>query len=457
MRGIRFGNRCAHTAAVMAVAVGLLFTAASQGWAAGTAGSQPGCTTGARGPLTPTPPPSDPFYTPPSPLPTVPAGTVIRSEPVCIADLEIPMPYAAWLVMYMSSGSEDSSGQPSNYNATPMAATALIVEPLTDSVKPRPLVAYQAAEDADSTLKAPSYTLRLGTASDNAAWQPMLAQGWDVVVPDYEGPDSADGAGALTAHAVLDSIRAAENFSATDGLEGAQTQVGMWGYSGGAYASGIASELAPAYAPELQIAAVAEGGLPADPKTVFDNLNNGTLAPGLAFVVAVGTNAGYPNLVPTSLFNAAGQALMANFRATGNSSYPAGQPQNIQGYTVCGCNPVDEPGQFPGIAQVVQADALGQHTPTAPLYIYQGFNDELIPFGQVENLVRTYCDGGATVDFHVYPGQEHLSTAVSGAPDAVAYLSARLTGAAPISTCGLPGNGIGVPPSQVPAEPLPPN
>jgi hypothetical protein len=383
---------------------------------------------------------------------------VIRSEPICIADLEIPTPYAAWLVMYVSSGAEDSNGQPSEYNATPMVATALIVEPLTGSVKPRPLVAYQNAEDADSTLKAPSYVLRSGTAVDNTAWQPLLAQGWELVVPDYEGPASADGAGPLAGHAVLDAIRAAENFSATDGLEGDHTQVALWGYSGGAFATGWASELAPGYAPELRIAGVAEGGLPADVKAVFDNLNNGALAPGLAFVVAVGANAAYPNLVPMSLFNPAGQALAANFRATGNSSYPTTYPpQNISDYTACGCNPVDEPAQFPGIAKLAQVDKLAQHLPTAPVYIYQGFNDELIPIAQVEKLVATYCQGGATVDFHVYPGGEHFSTAVAGAPGALAFLTAQLSGGPSVNTCALPGNGIGVPPSQVPAEPLPPN
>jgi triacylglycerol lipase len=423
--------------------------------AAGPAGSQPDCTTGAKGPLTPTPPTKDPFYAPPSQLRSVPAGTVIRSEPVCIADIEVPVPYAAWLIMYTSTGSEDSSGQPSSYDATPVADTALIIEPLTSSVNPRPLVSYQVAEDSDYLNMAPSYTEREGTNPDGAgAWQPLLAQGDEIVVPDYEGYYSADGAGQQTGHAVLDAIRAAENFSATDGLEGAQTKVALWGYSGGAFATGYTSELAPGYAPELHIAAVVEGGLPANVKEVFDNLNT-SISPGLAFIVAVGANSGYPNLFPMSMFNQAGQALAAQFRA-GASTYPLGAPNNISAYTACGCNPVDDPVQFPNVALIIKDDDLGQHVPTAPVYIYQGFNDELIPYDQVQDLVNTYCQEGGTVDFRVYPG-EHISTAGSGASEALAYLSARLDGAPPVNTCGLPGNGIGVPPSPVPAEPLPPN
>jgi hypothetical protein len=432
--------------------------AATPNRAAGRASSQPqlDCTTGARGPLAPTPPTNDPFYTPPTqppgpPPPSQPPGQVIRSKPVCIADLDIPVPYAAWLIMYTSTGSEDSSGQPSSYHATLTYDTALIIAPLTSSIKPRPLVSYQVAEDSDYLNNAPSYTEREGFDPDgDGAWQPLLAQGDEIVVPDYEGYHSADGAGQQAGHAVLDAIRAAENFSATDGLEGAQTKVALWGYSGGAFATGWASELAPGYAPELQIAAVVEGGLPANVKEVFDNLNT-SISPGLAFIVAVGANSGYPNLLPMSIFNQAGQALAAQFRA-GASSYPLGAPTTISAYTACGCNPVDEPEQFPNVALMVKDDDLGQHVPTAPIYIYQGFNDELIPYGQVQDLVNTYCEDGGTVDFNVYPG-EHISTAVLGAPGALAYLSARLTGAQPVNTCGLPGNGVGVPPSVIPPVP----
>src|SRR5947209_6022598 len=302
------------------------------------------CTTGATGAVSPTPPPSDPFYTPPSRIPAGRPGTVIRSRPVCIGDLEAPVPFRAWDVMYISTAAENKHGNPSDYNAVPSVDTALIVQPLTSGT--HPLVAWAVAQDSDSTLQAPSYTMTQGSSWDNAAWQWALGNGWDVVVPDYEGPGSAYSAGPLEGHGMLDGIRAAEAFSATDGLEGKRTQVGLWGYSGGAMATDWASELARRYAPELKIAGVAEGGVPADVHTVFDTINNGYLAPGLAFASAVGDNAVYPNLMPLSLLNSAGRALLKSMRATGNSSYPSGQPQNIQGYTASGCNPNDLPSQF---------------------------------------------------------------------------------------------------------------
>ena len=412
------------------------------------------CTTGATGAVSPTPPPSDPFYTPPSRIPAGRPGTVIRSRPVCIGDLHAPVPFRAWDVMYISTAAENAKGEPSSYHAVRSVDTALIVQPLTSG--PHPLVAWAVAQDSDSTLQAPSYTMAQGSSWDNAAWQWAFANGWDVVVPDYEGPGSAYSAGPLEGHGMLDGVRAAENLSATDGLAGKATKVGLWGYSGGAMATAWASELARGYAPELHIVGVAEGGVPADVHTVFDTINNGFLAPGLAFASALGADAAYPNLMPLSLLNSAGLALAKNMRATGDSSYPSGQPQNIQGYTACGCNPNDLPDRFPTVAEVGRTVNPGQHVPNAPLFIYHDYNDELIPIGGVERLVQYYCSGGATVDFRVNIGDEHVSNAIVGAPEALAYLTHRFAGVSPPNTCGLPDNGGVIPPSPVPAEPIPP-
>ena len=412
------------------------------------------CTTSAHA-VSPTPPPQDQFYTPPARLPRGRPGTVIRARPICIGDLQVPVPYRAWDVMYLSTGAEDAHGRPSELHALPSVDTALIVEPLTGAR--HPLVAWAVAEDSDSTLKAPSYTMAQGSSWDNAAWQWALGHGWVVVVPDYEGPDSAYSAGPLEGHGMLDGIRAAENFSAVAGLESRKTKVGLWGYSGGAMAAAWASELAPRYASELRIVGVAEGGVPADVHKVFDTINGGYIAPGLAFASALGDNAAYPNLVPLSLLNEAGLALAAHMRATGDSSYPTTYPpQNISMYTACGCNPNDLPGRFPTLAAVGRTVNPGQHIPTAPLFIYHDYNDELIPIDGVERLVQYYCDGGATLAFRVNVGDEHVSNAIAGAPEALAYLTARFHGIAAPNTCGLPDNGGVIPPSPVPVVPLPP-
>ena len=93
-----------------------------------------------------------------------------------------------------------------------------------------------------------------------------VAAGDTVVVPDYEGEQLDWAAGQESGYDTLDGIRAAENLL---GTPEASTPVGMVGYSGGSIATEFASELAPTYAPGLDIVGTAEGGVPVD---FFHNL-----------------------------------------------------------------------------------------------------------------------------------------------------------------------------------------
>jgi hypothetical protein len=414
------------------------------------------CVTNASGPVSPTPPPDDPFYKPPAKIPAGAPGKVIRTRPTCIGDAHIPVPYRAWLVMYVTTAAEDHKGKPSELHAVRSVATGLIIAPLNrgPSVR-RPLAVWATAEDSNSTLGAPSYQLSIGASVDNQAIASMLTQGWAVLAPDYEGPDSAFSAGSLEGHAVLDGIRAAENLSSLTGLDGRSTPVGMWGGSGGAIATAWATELQPRYAPELNPAGVIEVDVPADIRAVFNAINDGYVGPGVAFAATLGINTAYPDLVPMSLFNDAGRQLAAVFRATGTNQYPSAvPPQHIEMYTACGCNPVKLPDRFPGVAKATRTVDLGQHIPTAPIMVNQSWNDELVPYAGVARLVKTYCDGGATVDFRVNMGNEHISNGDMASPETIAYLAARFDGATPVNTCSLPDNGGVTPP--VDPVPIPP-
>ena len=190
---------------------------------------------------------------------------------------------------------------------------ATIIVPLTPAAtSPRPLLSYQVAEDADSETCAPSYEARRGLETEAVAWPSLLSQGWAVVVPDHEGLDSEFAAGVQEGHAVLDGIRAAENF-APAGLDGAKTPVGMWGYSGGGQATSWAAELQPTYAPKLHIVGATYGGTAANVKTVWDHLNG--LDTSLDLAAAVGVSRAYPNLIDLSaILNPAGEAAVQQLK-----------------------------------------------------------------------------------------------------------------------------------------------
>src|SRR4051794_12365292 len=160
------------------------------------------------------------------------------------------MPAKAWQVKYKTL---DNQGAPTATVTTVMVPTA----PWTGPGR-RPLVSYQVAEDGVGGKCSASYALRTGTQPDSqassgnaqtetAAMRQALDRGWAVAAPDYEGPRSAFLGADIEARETLDGVRAALRF-APAGL-GALTPIGLWGYSGGAFASALTAQLQHSYPP----------------------------------------------------------------------------------------------------------------------------------------------------------------------------------------------------------------
>jgi hypothetical protein len=368
----------------------------------------------------------DSFYTQPNPMPNVPPGTVLNSRVVTITALGISTNIQAWQILYASTG---MTGQP-------VADVATVMLPAkAAATSPRPLLSYQVAEDADTMNCAPSYEMRQGTEVEEPLIAAALEQGWAVVVPDYEGLNSDFTGGPQEGQGVLDAIRAAENFQPL-GLAGASTPVGLWGYSGGALASGWASELEPTYAPGLNVKGVAEGGVPADFGPIVSNINGGPFA-GLYFDAAFGLARSYPQDIDlTTLLNPLGQAAETIVTNECVEDIVAEYAfQNIQTYTNGFINPLS----VPGVQAAITADNLGQHTPVGPLFVYQAANDEIIPLAGVQTLTDGYCKEGVPVDFVKDELSDHISLAVTGAGAALNYLIARFAGTPAPNTCATGG------------------
>jgi hypothetical protein len=292
---------------------------------------------------------------------------------------------------------------------------------------PRPLVSYQPATDSLGDQCNPSYKLRAGTEGELPLMMQALAQGWAVVVTDYEGPENAFTAGRMAGHAVLDGIRGAEALPGT-GLTGRQTPVGMWGYSGGGLATSWAAELQPGYAPELALAAVASGGTPADMGAAARQIDGG-IASGLVLLASTGLTRAYPEML--SLLNDKGRAMISEIgdMCIGDavSRFPF---RHLNEFTISK-DPLSEP-----VARTVLEDNhLGRLTPKAPVLLYHSVLDELIPFPSVQKLQADWCRGGGRITLYADAASEHSSLAVSGAPLAVGYMASRFAGAPVPSTC----------------------
>lgn len=321
----------------------------------------------------------------------------------------------------------------------PMATGSLVLVPKIASPRPhRPLVSYQVAEDSLALKCAPSYQLQAGVPPDNLVVQAevllingLLQHGWAVVVPDYQGPKSAYGAGVQAGQLTLDSIRAAESFAPAK-LNGARTEVGMMGYSGGAIATGWAAELQPSYAPELNVKGVVEGGVPADLTVALKTLNGGIFG-GYALAGALGAGRAYPELgqLIDSILTPEGKDLAKRFGQSCNMMIV------LQGFfkDIKKLSTIPEPFEHPIAKKVLADNKMGQHLPSAPMFVYHSVNDELVPVKPVDDLVKSYCANGVRVSYQRDQLSEHIVLVGTGAPLALAWLQDRMNGKPAESGC----------------------
>jgi hypothetical protein len=294
------------------------------------------------------------------------------------------------------------------------------------------LVAYNVGSHGLGPDCAPSYLVRQGADFEEPVMAGALARGWAVVVSDYEGSGTPGphtyGSGLATGRSVLDGARAAQRLPEL-GLN-ATAPVALWGYSEGGLATAWAAELAPAYAPELDIVGAAAGGVPANLGNVARKIDGGPLS-GFVLAAAVGLDRAYPAMRLPGLLNESGRiaaeavSTMCQYEWT-----MAFANKRMADFTT-----VANPLELPRVRAILDANTLGRNNPGVPLYIYESVRDEFMPLEDVRALVGTYCGYGLPVSYYEDAFSEHISLAGQGAPAAIAWLGDRFAGTAPPSSC----------------------
>jgi hypothetical protein len=366
-------------------------------------------------------PAKDPFYAAPANIASYSPGQVVASRPVT---LSLGVSENAWQISYRS---EDSLGNPE------MAVTTLVVPTAAWTGKgSRPAVSVEQPEDSTGSQCAPSYVMA-GTkgGGEDTDLATMLKDGYAVQDPDYEGPNSAWLAGPQAGHAVLDAIRAADQFAA-GGLSGS-TPWALDGYSGGANGTGWAAQLQPTYAPDVHLVAVAMGGTPADPKAVGKYID-GTVFAGFEAAAVWGISEDYPGLaaVVKSIENAKGAKALAE---VGGECLPTILAQFL-GAKLSSFSTVADPIDLPAVQPYLLANTIGQAPPTtAPIYDYHAIGDEIVPVGQDDTLVSNWCADGATVDEVRDKGGEHVIEWTSRMSSVETFIADAFAGDKPTNTC----------------------
>lgn len=389
-------------------------------------------------------PPADAFYDRPSDLASFAAGDIIRSRPVPVKAFQLfPIRVQAWQLLYRTADA----------NGAPDAAVTTVMIP-EGPAKPRPLLSYQGATDSTLRICNPSYGLVNGLpidfsspagpitlpvpAAEIAFAAGGLAEGWAVAMPDHGGIDNRFLTPRQPGFAVLDGIRAAENFGPL-GLSGAATPTALWGYSGGAIASSLAVEEQPTYAPELNIKGAAFGAPERDLEASLRSVN-GALLGGLIPLAlsAIGKDSPEFETELAKYLTPQGKAVIDETR---NHCASQNVLSNIWiRYENFLTAPIDVVLANPVLRREIDARGVTDRTPTAPVYVYNGVTEEVAPIVGTDKLVNGYCARGAAVTYRreelpPNPAPQifttHGTVVATGGPAAFKWLKERLAPGAP--------------------------
>lgn len=372
-------------------------------------------------------PVDDPFYRPPAGFETLPAGTLLRSREVEIALLGlIPQKVHAWQLLYCTA----------DLNGTPEASVTTVLLPAdadAATARQRPLLAYQCAIDAISSRSLPSYALQRGSTSlGNVAPFELLiianavSRGWAVTIADHEGLGGYFGAPREPGYRVLDGIRASTDFAPLNFSR--STPVGVWGYSGGGMASSWVAEMAPEYAPEINIVGAVLGAPVGDPGQTYIRLND-TFFAGLPALVVAGLRHLYPGLgrVIESHVNDEGRARLDEIESMSTAwAIARFAGDDFDNYTDI---PLADVLASPAVLELFDDIRLGSRRPACPLLVLQPVHDQIIDVEDVDGQVDRYNEFGANVTYVRDRISEHLSLMVLSTPTVLEWLTARFDGA----------------------------
>ncbi|MFC4950047.1 lipase family protein [Pseudonocardia sp. GCM10023141] len=368
-------------------------------------------------------PDDDPFYVVPPTVEQEPDGKVLNSRELPGGALAVPAPAKVWQLLYKT---RDNAGR-----ATATVGTLLIPTDRWPGAGPRPLLSYQQPEDGLATVCAPSYMLRAGaTARDAILGQAAfdreqvaaaVRRGWAVMVPDYEGPHSEFLGAAAAAHGVLDGVRAASSF-APAGID-KNAPIGLWGYSGGGFATAATAQLQAGYAPELPIKGIAIGGVPADVNATIRAVSGKPYSAFMTFGLAAIRNT-YPQSNVNQYLSESARA-QADVAARGclGDAVAVGTPNTTVEQFEASPGSLTS-GPFADFAHSISLVSL-DGAPSAPTYMYHGTADELLPVEAARQLAAQYRSRGANLVTVEHDGRTHGAEQTFGVAGAVNFLDLR--------------------------------
>ncbi len=372
--------------------------------------------------------PADPFYEAPSTLPTTP-GTVLKSEPgrFYIDPFKlVPAPARVERIMFTTTDRHDR----------PVAVTGTVLTPTRPRSKrdDRGLVAFAVGTQGMGTQCAPSRQMAAGREYESVFITGLLARGYNVVVPDYQGLGlpSSSGAGIHTymsreiqGRVVLDALRAAQQLDSPDIPADGPTAIAGYSQGGGAAAS--AAEIWHQYAPDLDVKGAVCGAVPADFPLVARMLDG---SPYFAFLgyALVGLSSDYdidlrPLLNDRGVEVAGALSQQCMFESLRRYAFTKSSTLTADGRPVAAML-AEEP-----FATIVGEQQLGNgRYPRMEALISHSRLDDVVPFECGRGLAERWAGYGGRVRLSVNFAPTHAAAALTSYGTAFAFLNGRFAG-----------------------------
>jgi len=369
--------------------------------------------------------PADHFYDPPADVPATPGEVLKVQDARFYVDpfKLIPAPARVERIMFTSTDRHDR----------PIAVTGTVLTPTRPRSKrdDRGLVAFAVGTQGMGKQCAPSRQMAAGREYESVFITGLLARGFNVVVPDYQGLGIGDG-GTHTymsreaqGRVVLDALRAAQHLDTADIPK--DGPVAIAGYSQGGGAAASAAELWHEYAPDLDVKGAVCGAVPADLTLVARMLDG---SPYFAFLgyALVGLSADYgidlaPLLNDRGIEIAAALTDQCMFESLRRYAFTRSSTLTRDGSSI-GSLLREEP-----FAAIVADQKLGNgRYPRTEALVSHSRLDDVVPFECGRALAERWAGYGGRVRLSVSTAPTHALAALTSYGTAFAFLNGRFAG-----------------------------
>jgi alpha-beta hydrolase superfamily lysophospholipase len=350
-------------------------------------------------------------YVAPDPLPKAAPGTPVRVWKLPAG----PIHGAVYGILYHSRAVDGSDTVVSGYLAVP---------PGTAPAGGRPVVALAHGTVGTADVCAPSRE----PATDAATINPFLAKGWVVAATDFEGIGGPGRdpylVGASEGRSMIDAVRAARRLLGS----GASNRFVAWGISQGGHAALFARQIAPTWAPELDM----EGAVAMAPVSdVIGFVDKPTIAPqAITLLVAAGYAAAYPALHPQQVLSPTAMARLADID---DQCLP--QLSATLGHLSVGQLRRVEPGNLPAWRRELLLNTPGRVASPVPVLIVQGTRDPIVPLTTSTKLFQRLCSTTQAAELDVVDHASHGDVVADSRATYLSWMQQRFAGLAPPSNC----------------------